>query len=125
MSRIQELEKRRDEVLEQMRGIRSMKRGSINKQYFPAMRAGKKTQERLGPYYVWSRKEGPKTVSRRLHGTAELKQAQQDVQQYKRFMALCQEFGELTECLGELQRQRSDFEQEKKRRRSPSNKTRK
>ena len=125
MSRVQELEKRRDEVLEHMRSMRSMKRGSINKQFFPAMRGGKSTEERRGPYYVWSRKEGSKTVSRRLKGAAELKQAQQDVQQYKRFMALCKEFGELTERLGDLQRQHSDDEQEKKRRRSPSNSTRK
>jgi len=122
MGRIQELEKRRDEVLEHLRSIRSMKQGSINKQYFPATRGGKRTQELLGPYYVLSRKEGAKTVSRRLKGT-ELKQTQQDVEQYKRFMGLCKELGQLTIQLGEFERQAPYLEEKKKPRRSPSSRT--
>lgn len=125
MSRIQKLEKQRDLVLEQMRNIRSMKRASIHKQYFPAIRRGKKTKELRGPYYVLSRKEGPKTVSRRLKGANELQQARDDVAEYKHFKALCKQFEELTERLAALQRQQPDFEQEKKRRSSSSNKIRK
>ena len=125
MKTIKQLEKQRDQILEQMRNIRSMKRGSINQQYFPAIRGGKKTKELRGPYYVLSRKEGLKTVSCRLKGDAELQQAREDVVQYKQFMTLCKAFEELTERLGELQRQQGDLDREKKRRKSPSNKTRK
>jgi len=78
---------------------------------------------RQGPYYVLSRREGAKTVSKRLRSVAELQQAQQDVGEYKRFLGLCQEFERLTARLGELERGEQGFEQEKKRFRSPSSKT--
>lgn len=71
-----------------------------------------------GPYYVMSRREGEKTVSRRLR-VAEVEQAKKDVVEYKRFLGLCQEFEQLTARLGELERGESGLEQEKKRFRSP------
>jgi hypothetical protein len=125
MSTVKELERQRGQVLEQMGSIRTMKRGSINKQYFAVMRRGKKTKGRRGPYYVFSRQEQGKTVSYRLKSQDEIQQARDDVAEYKRFKALCKQFEELTERLAALQRQQPDFEQEKKRRRSPSNKIRK
>jgi hypothetical protein len=75
-----------------------------------------------GPYYVLSKREGNKTVSKRLRVT-ELEQAQKDVAEYKRFLGLCQEFERLTSRLGELERREQGLEQEKKRFRSPSSKT--
>ena len=75
-----------------------------------------------GPYYVLSKREGQKTVSKRLR-SAELEQAQKDVTEYKRFLGLCQEFERLTARLGELESGVQGIEQEKKRFRSPSSKT--
>jgi hypothetical protein len=74
-----------------------------------------------GPYYVLSRREGEKTVSKRLRVT-DLEQAQKDIAEYKRFLGLCQEFERLTARLGELERGEQGLEQEKKRYRSPSSK---
>lgn len=119
---VQELEVRRNAVLEEMRSIRSMRRGTINEQHFTIRRKGRKGIVLQGPYYVFSRREGEKTASRRLRSPAELEQARRDVAQYKRFMELCQEFERLTARLGELERRGTEGVQEKKRLRLPSNK---
>jgi hypothetical protein len=100
-----------------------MRRGTINEQYFKTRLKGRKGMVHQGPYYVLSKWEGQKTVSRRLRSAAELEQAQKDVAEYKRFLGLCQEFERLTARLGELERSEQGLEQEKKRFRSPSSKT--
>jgi hypothetical protein len=123
MDTVQQLEARRNAILEEMRSIRSMRRGTINEQYFQTRLKGRKGIVHQGPYYVLSKREGQRTVSRRLRSAAELEQAQKEVAEYKRFLGLCQEFERLTARLGELERGEPGFEQEKKRFRSPSSKT--
>lgn len=123
MDTVQQLEARRNAVLEQMRSIRSMRRGTINEQYFKTQLKGIKGTVHHGPYYVLSRREGEKTVSKRLRSGAELEWAKKDVAEHKRFLGLCQDFERLTARLGELERGEQGLEQEKKRFRSPSSKT--
>ena len=118
MDTIQQLEARRNAILEEIRSIRSMRRGTINKQYFKTRLKGRKKMVRQGPYYVLSRWEKEKTVSKRLRSVAELEQAQKDVAEYKRFLGLCQEFERLTAHLGDLERGEQGVEREKKRFRS-------
>jgi len=122
MDTVRELEAQRNAILEQMRSIRSMRRGTINGQHFKTHLKGRKGIALQGPYYVLSRREGKKTVSKRLKSPAELEQAQGDVSEYRRFMGLCQQFERLTERLGELGREQQDVLQEKKGVRSPSSK---
>ena len=123
MDTIQQLEARRNAVLEEMRSIRSMRRGTINEQYFKTRLKGKKGIVHQGPYYILSKREAEKTVSKRLRSVAELQRAQKDVAEYKRFLGLCQQFERLTARLGELERSEPGLEQEKKRLRSPSSET--
>lgn len=123
MDTVQQLEARRNAILEQMRSIRSMRRGTVNEQYFKTHLKGIKGIIHHGPYYVLSRREGKKTVSKRLRSGVELEQAQKDVAEYKRFLGLCQEFERLTARFGELERGEQGLEQEKKRSRSPSSMT--
>ena len=123
MDTVQDLETRRNGILEEIRSIRSMRRGTINEQYFKTRLKGRKGIVHQGPYYVLSRREGQKTASNRLRSEAELDQARRDVAEYKRFLGLCQEFERLTSRLGELERSEQGLEQEKKRFRSPSSKT--
>ena len=122
---IQELEDRRNGILEEMRSIRSMRRGTINAQHFKTRLKGRKGIVVQGPYYVLSRREGKKTASQRLRSPSELEQAQKDVAEYKRFMGFCQEFERLTARLGELERGEKELIQEKKPLRSPLNRTEK
>lgn len=122
MDTVQELEAQRNAILEEMHSIRSMRRGTINEQHFKTRPKGRKRIVVQGPYYVLSRREGEKTVSKRLRFPAELEQARKDVAEFKRFMGLCQQFERLTVRLGELERGQQDLEQEKKTFRSPSSK---
>jgi len=122
MDSIQQLEARRNGILEEMRSIRSLKRGTINEQYLKVRLQGNKEPALRGPYYVFSRREGEKTVSQRLTVSGELEQARRDVGAYKKFWALCREFEQVTTRLGELERQVPELEQEKKRLRSSSSK---
>jgi hypothetical protein len=123
MNTVQQLEVQRNAILEEMRSIRSMRRGTINEQYFKTRLKGRKGVVQQGPYYVLSRREGEKTVSKRLRSAAELQEAQKEVAEYKRFLGLCQEFERLTARLGELEGSEQGLEQEKKRFRLPSSKT--
>jgi len=113
MNTVQELEARRNAIIEQMRSIRSMRRGTINGQHFKTRLKGRKGVVLQGPYYVLSRREGEKTVSKRLTSPIELERARKDVAEYKKFLGLCQEFERLTARLGELERAEQGLEQEK------------
>jgi hypothetical protein len=118
MDTVQQLETRRNAILEEMCSIRSMRRGTIDEQYFKARLKRRKGMVHQGPHYVLSR-GAEKTVSRRLRSAAELEQARKDVAEYKRFWGLCQEFERLTARLGELERGEQGLGHEKKRFRSP------
>jgi hypothetical protein len=116
----QALEARRLAILEEIRSIRAMRRGTINEQYFDVRLKAKKETTRRGPYYVFSRREGDKTVSQRLTTPEALEQARKDVEAYKRFQTLCREFEQVTAKLGDVERSSA---QEKKRFKSGLNKT--
>ncbi|MDP2916282.1 MAG: hypothetical protein Q8O91_12630 [Candidatus Aminicenantes bacterium] len=120
MNTIPQIQARRLAILDEIRSIDSMRRGTINEQFFPVQRQGQKQKSRRGPYYVLSRREGHKIVSRRLTSPEDLEQARQDVVAYKKFQGLCREFEQVTERLAELGRAEG---QEKKRLKPESNKT--
>ncbi len=122
MGIVQELEERRNAILEEMRSIRSMRRGTINEQYFTVPVKGTEKTKLQGPYYVLSRREGEGTVSQRLR-SSELEQAKRDIAAHKKFVLLCREFEQLTTRLTALEREEPPGEPEKKRRRSSSNRS--
>jgi hypothetical protein len=125
MNDAETLRMRRDAILAEMREFETMKRGTINEQYY---RRGGKTAKRTdlrGPYYVFSRCEGGRTRSRRLKTAEALARARQAIAAHKRFLVLCEEFVLVTERLGDLLDQSRGHDLEKKRRRLPSSKTRK
>ena len=123
MITVDEIESRRNAVLEEMRAIRAMRRGTINEQFLNVRRKGIKEPVARGPYYVLSRydPEMGKTQSRRLTSKEQLEQTRNDVAAYQRFVSLCREFELLTERLAELERGMPEHEAKKKQRSSPSN----
>lgn len=105
MTRIQELEARRKQVLKELGAIRSLRKGSLNEQWFPVVRDGKKTKKLRGPYFVWSYKVGQKTVSERLSNEHAIALAHRDAANYRQFRGLCGELEQLIAQLGEAERQ--------------------
>lgn len=105
-----QIERRRNALLEEMAAIRSLERATLSKQMLRVKHKGKKEPVLRGPYYVLARWENGKTQSRRVRAE-ELERLQRDVANHERFMALCEEFMELTQRLGELERE-GDAERE-------------
>jgi len=124
MSTISDLEARRNAILEEMRSIRSLRRGNISEQFLKVRHQGIRVPVLRGPYYVLLRRDGKNVISQRVTSGPELAQAREDIESHRRFVALCREFEMLTEQLGELEREPSPIGQEKKQRRLPSNKKR-
>lgn len=125
MNTIKEVEERREKILEQMRAIRSMERGTINEHYVPVKLKGQKEPVSRGPYYVISRRGNGKTEGRHLKTKQDLDQARRDVEAHKRFQELCREYEQLTEELGRLERESGERSPEKKQRKSRSRRTKK
>lgn len=104
METMQKLEEQRGHILREMAKLRSMERGALSEQMLKVPQKGKKEPAVRGPYYVLSRWENGKTRSRRVK-QAELAQVQVDVANYQQFVALCDEFVDVTRRLGELERE--------------------
>lgn len=119
MDVIEDLDAKREQILEQMRAIRSMSRGSVTEQLLKVKHKGKQKPVLRGPYWVHTWKEGRKTVGRRL-SREEADQVQKDVEAHKEFVALCKQYEELTVRLGECE---SAVRPEKKRPKSRSSRT--
>ena len=122
MDLLQQIEAQRLAILDSLKAIRSMRRGSVTEQFFPVQRKGQKQAARRGPYYVFTRHHGSKTVSQRLTTPEALQQAREDIEAFKRFQVLCRQYVRLTEKLGELEQKTG---QEKKRLKSGLSKIRK
>lgn len=115
MDTVQQLEQRRRAILEQMAAIRAMRRGTVSQQYLKVRHQGRAAPAWCGPYYVLTRKQGGKTISQRVPA-AQVEQARAEVASYRRFVDLCQQFAQVTERLGQLERTGGGPGQEKKRR---------
>lgn len=114
MDTVQQLERRRDAVLEQMRSIRSMRSGTVSEQYLKVPRKGRSEPGLCGPYYLLSGKQGGKTVSQRLTSAEQVEQARADVAGHKRFVELCKQFERLTEQLGQVERSAGGHEKKRR-----------
>lgn len=125
MNTIRDLEDRRDAILDEMRSIRSLRRGNISEQFLKVRHQGVREPVLRGPYYVLLRRSGKKVISQRVTSGSELEQARLDIESHKRFVALCREFEALTEQLGEIERDSPAMGREKKRHRLPSSRKQK
>ncbi len=104
------IEERRKAILQEIFDLRPLRRGTINEQFLKFVDAN--GNERLrGPYFVESRREGLKTISRRIPQGPMLERTQEAIANYKKYVSLMAEFEKLTEQLDE---QSAEQEQKKK-----------
>lgn len=107
---IKELEARRAELVNELLEIRSLVRGSVSEQFLKVAQKGKTEPARRGPYYVLSRSQQGRTKSERIK-KKDVARVKRDVENHKRFTALCEELAAVTEQLGELEREAAASEE--------------
>lgn len=90
-------------------------------QYLKVPQKGK-APERRGPYWLYTCKKKGKSAGHRLN-PEEAKRYIQEIEASHLFQKLCDEYAEVTERLGELERQLEYDSPENKRRKSRSSKT--
>lgn len=95
----EQIERRRQQITQEMLALGAMRRGTLNEQFLRVPQTGRRKPTRRGPYYVLSRKEAGRTVSHRVAPHA-VERVRKEIAQYSRFVQLCREFAELTEQLG-------------------------
>ncbi len=103
MGSIAGLETRRDTLLQEMRQIRWVVRGTFKEQMLAVRHRDRKEPVWRGPYFVLARWREGKTHSRRIPAE-EAPRIRQGAHNYKRLKELCEEFAVVTERLGELER---------------------
>jgi len=115
MDETSRIEARRREILKEVGEMRSMRKGSVTEQFLQVPQKGKEPAIR-GPYYTYTKKVKGKTVGRRLKST-EVERFKDDVKAFHRFQALCKEYAELNERLGEMEGKTMEGEGKKRLRR--------
>jgi len=122
MKSIEELEKRKSEIIVEIQKIQTMRRGSVNEQYLKVPRQGKEPSIR-GPYYVLARNENGKTISIRINNPEELDLIQGDIESYKKFTRLSKEFVLVTEAITDIIRGNNIMNSKKNRKYTEKNTT--
>ena len=97
---IPSLRSQRDAVLERMKLIDHLRRGSLSRQFFKSRRAGKVVE--AGPYFVLQCSFKGKKCSERI-GTTDAEQVQQHVENFRRFNGLAEEFITLSDQITQLE----------------------
>lgn len=96
---LSQLEKRREQILQQIQSIDRLRRGSLSRQFFKRPRAGSNAQQ--GPYYVLQGYiQGQKFSQRVPAGQAQ--ELGPLVANYKRFEELAEEFVTVTDQITRL-----------------------
>jgi hypothetical protein len=124
MKEIAKLEVRREEILTKIREIRAMRKGSVTEQYLKVKAKGQDEPVLRGPYFLYTRKERGKSVGRRL-SREQAERYREEVEAFHHFQGLCNEYAEVTERLGALERGCEEGMREKKLRRPRSRRTKK
>jgi hypothetical protein len=109
---IQALEQKRDAILEQMRNLDRMRRGSLSKQFFQSK--GQDMPAKQGPYFILQGYLKGRKFSRRVAAKDASKVADQ-VDNYRRFQTLADDFVEVTEALTCLEENGPSFKKNSRR----------
>ena len=93
------LQQQREHVLEQMRALDTLRRGTLSEQFFKYQQAGKTL--RRGPYFLLQGFFRGKKFAERI-AADKAGQVAQQVENYRRFQALAERFVTLTDELTRL-----------------------
>jgi hypothetical protein len=107
-----QLEQRRDHILQQMKAIDRLRRGSLSRQFFKKPRSCPKVQQ--GPYYVLQGYIQGQKFSERVPAD-QAPQIEPLVANYKRFEKLAQEFVDVTDQLTRLSQAAPDAKKNSRR----------
>jgi len=106
----EDLETRRQEILQEMCGIRRMRRGTVNEQFVRTRRRDGTVVEN-GPYYLYSRTEKGQSFSQRIPAV-DAERFRQETEACRRFKELAMQCVLVCESLAERE---PDLEGKKKR----------
>jgi hypothetical protein len=120
-SNLDDLLTQRQAILLQMQAIDRLRRGSLSKQFFPS-RVGAPAAR--GPYYVLQGFLRGKKFSQRIPSD-QAAQVGQDVENYRAFQSLAEQFVTLSDQITRRQDQPQDGKKNSSRRKSPTNSSRK
>jgi hypothetical protein len=119
---LDDLLQKRATLLQQMQTIDRLRRGTLSQQFFKA-KAPEGGLPR-GPYYVLQGFFRGKKFSRRIPQD-QAAQVQQEVDNYRRFQTLAEEFVTVNEQITDLQDQPQHLKKNSSRKRSPTNSSKK
>ena len=87
---------RRDQILDEIRQIRRLRRGTLSEQYFKRTLSSGEAR-RQGPYYVLQRQQDGRKISLRIRSD-QADQVREDIEGYEQFVRLSTEWVALTEA---------------------------
>jgi hypothetical protein len=101
---LDELERRRERLYEQLAGTGDFRPGSVNETWRrcgkPNCACAQPGHPGHGPRYLWTRSAGGQTRSRQL-GAAELDKVRREIANYKQFVAVTEQIVEVNEAICE------------------------
>jgi len=95
------LEVKRQQLLQQLSGFHQLRRGCLTEQFFTLERKDGSKVKR-GPYPLLTRKEGPKTISRRVSDPQLVPIYRQQIQAMRQFESVVEQLVRLGEQLSDL-----------------------
>ena len=111
------LKQQREEVLEQMRSIDRLRRGTLSQHFLKKCRGAQTLTH--GPYFVLQGYLRGKKFSRHIPAV-EAAKVEEQVKGYKRFQQLAEDFVSLTERITQVEEQPADSKKNSSRRKSPT-----
>lgn len=115
-TQLEALRQQRQLILERMQALGPLRRGSLSRQFFKTQ--GPEARAARGPYFVLQGYVKGRKFSRRV--TAEQAgQVQEQVENYRQFLSLAEEFVCVCDQITELEMQPQDSKKNSSRQRSP------
>ena len=97
---------RKEEIMREFQNMGPMRRGSVNAQYFKKSQVDSNIPGN-GPYYVLTRKEHGKSLSRRILA-GEVEKVVTETETHRQFRSLAKEFVEISEKMSDSMNGKED-----------------